>query len=184
LKPKRQWEFLKSRGVSLEQSFSIGKMKRAMEGFLDECAGNSNSRNGDAIKYSELILSSLFQSLNHNPLSEEQTQKQELEELWRNVGSNVGHKWSVRLLAERISMSESSFKRAVVSHFETTPWEIVVRLRMETAQQLLKHSHYPLKIIAERTGYADPFIFSTAFKKFTGQTPRDFRKSGALAPYS
>ena len=47
--------------------------------------------------------------------------------------------------------------------------------RMNTAQKLLKETDYPVQYIAAAVGYSDIFVFSKAFKKYSGCAPSEFR---------
>ncbi len=53
-------------------------------------------------------------------------------------------------------------------------WE---RLKMVSAQALLREPRLSTAEVARRVGYHDPFYFSKIFKRNTGQPPRDWRKS-------
>ncbi|AIQ53447.1 helix-turn-helix domain-containing protein [Paenibacillus sp. FSL R7-0331] len=69
------------------------------------------------------------------------------------------------------------------------PMEYVIRLRMESAQRMLRHTDAPISEIAERTGYRDMYYFSRAFKKYFGVPPQLYRRTatygaGALPVYS
>jgi AraC-like DNA-binding protein len=48
---------------------------------------------------------------------------------------------------------------------------------MEHGKMLLAHTDYPLAIIADRLGYATPFAFSKAFKRWSGTSPKQFRQA-------
>lgn len=49
-------------------------------------------------------------------------------------------------------------------------------VRMEKAKGLLQDTEWPITDVATRCGYSDPNYFSKVFKKYTGETPRQFRK--------
>lgn len=55
--------------------------------------------------------------------------------------------------------------------------EYVTRKRMEKACELLRESDRKVSDIAELVGYENQRYFSQVFKKFTGQTPSEFRES-------
>ncbi|WP_342561592.1 helix-turn-helix domain-containing protein [Paenibacillus sp. FSL R7-0345] len=61
------------------------------------------------------------------------------------------------------------------------PMEYVIRMRMESAQRMLRHTDAPISEIAERTGYRDMYYFSRAFKKYFGLPPQMYRRTDALA---
>jgi AraC family transcriptional regulator of arabinose operon len=46
---------------------------------------------------------------------------------------------------------------------------------MDQAKMLLTNTSYPLKIIADKLDYSDEFVFSNAFKRKFGISPKDFR---------
>ncbi|MNG38889.1 Arabinose operon regulatory protein [compost metagenome] len=48
---------------------------------------------------------------------------------------------------------------------------------MEKACELLRESDHKVSDIAELVGYENQRYFSQVFKKFTGQTPSEFRES-------
>lgn len=62
------------------------------------------------------------------------------------------------------------------------PMEYVIRLRMESAERMLRYTDASIGEIAERTGYRDMYYFSRAFKKHYGVPPQLFRRTAASAP--
>ncbi|MBM3290904.1 MAG: helix-turn-helix transcriptional regulator [Candidatus Hydrogenedentes bacterium] len=99
-----------------------------------------------------------------------------IEELWQAVYSNLMHPWSTTELARRVGVSAPHLHRLVMRSHHTTPMRMVLRLRMEHAQELLVQQDWPLSIVSERVGYRDQFAFAVAFKRFAGVTPGQFRK--------
>jgi AraC-like DNA-binding protein len=47
--------------------------------------------------------------------------------------------------------------------------------RSEHARQLLHDTTAPIARIAQSLGYKNPTVFTRAFRKWYGMTPRDFR---------
>ncbi|WP_010277924.1 response regulator transcription factor [Paenibacillus senegalensis] len=54
--------------------------------------------------------------------------------------------------------------------------QYLARLRMEKAKQLLAQENLKIGQIAERVGYGNQLYFSSYFKKWTGQTPSDYKE--------
>ncbi|WP_127483744.1 AraC family transcriptional regulator [Paenibacillus ehimensis] len=65
-----------------------------------------------------------------------------------------------------------------------TPKEYLIQLRMKKACELLQQTSYPIHIISNSVGYADPLTFSRAFKTVTGMSPKAYRESSRLPPES
>lgn len=101
-----------------------------------------------------------------------------LEALWRRVEADLHEPWSVERLARELAVAPASFQRLMHRVYGCSAHRLLVERRMATAADLLRHTDYPLKLIASRVGYADAFTFSAAFKRHTGRSPRDFRAEG------
>lgn len=57
-------------------------------------------------------------------------------------------------------------------------------LRMNEAARLLRETPLTSAQISERLGYAEPFYFSSVFKKVKGMSPRDYRNSVRSSGFS
>lgn len=55
--------------------------------------------------------------------------------------------------------------------------EYVTSVRMELAKNYLLHTRLPISAIAEKLGYEDAGYFGKVFRKYTGQTPKGFRRA-------
>ena len=54
--------------------------------------------------------------------------------------------------------------------------ELLNRLRIEQAAQWLARSDKPLVLIALETGFQDQSYFTKVFRRYTGKTPRQYRR--------
>ena len=59
------------------------------------------------------------------------------------------------------------------SHYTT-------RLRIDMAVQMLLRTSQPMSVIAELTGFSDPFVFSHFFKRVVGHSPIKFRAGNLI----
>lgn len=55
-----------------------------------------------------------------------------------------------------------------------SPMQYLLQVRMERAKELL-HSGLTIEQVAASSGYPDPLYFSRQFRKYTGQTPTEYR---------
>ncbi len=55
--------------------------------------------------------------------------------------------------------------------------EYVTGVRMELAKNYLLHTRLPVSAVAEKLGYEDAGYFGKVFRKYTGQTPKGFRRT-------
>ena len=70
-----------------------------------------------------------------------------------------------------VSYLSSLFKKGLNTSFS----KYLVKIRMEKAQELLCFSGQKIYEIANTVGYNDIYYFSYSFKKFTGQSPKEYR---------
>lgn len=66
-----------------------------------------------------------------------------------------------------------SFKNA----FHQTPMDYLIRYRIEQAKKLLRETDEPITDIAFMTGFQNSAYFSKTFKKYTDNTPKEYRYS-------
>ena len=66
-------------------------------------------------------------------------------------------------------------------HCRSTPYRVLVEMRMRRAVNLLLETELSVKEIAGMVGYENSLNFSTEFKKRNHISPRLFRK-GMLSP--
>lgn len=84
--------------------------------------------------------------------------------------------WTVESMAKLIFVSRSTFAQRFHEQIGIPPLEYLYKLRMERAQKLLKDSHLEISVIGRLVGYDSPSSFSSAFKRFYGQSPIVFRR--------
>lgn len=73
---------------------------------------------------------------------------------------------------------EVRFKKALGQ----TPLAELTRLRIDRARELLQHTNWPIKQIADECGFRYLENFHAAFRKADGRTPGQFRKSAQVSP--
>ena len=59
--------------------------------------------------------------------------------------------------------------------------QVVQQARLAAAQQMLIDTSAAIGEIARTLGYSDPAHFTRAFRRWTGSTPRDFRRRRAAS---
>lgn len=101
--------------------------------------------------------------------------REELEAVWRRVGTKLDRIWRAEDIAGMVGVSVPQLHRYTGQVYGASPMEMVKRMRMARAEELLLSTDYPLKRIAAAIGYDSPFSFSKAFKKHSGSSPAEFR---------
>jgi len=78
------------------------------------------------------------------------------------------------VLAERMGISEVSFRKRFSACFHTTPKQYILDLRLRKAKQLLSDTPQTVTQVAEACGFSSLYYFCKIFKDRTGVTPSRF----------
>lgn len=114
-----------------------------------------------------------YKTLNYNDRENPIINKiNEAKEILRN---DVTAKISPEVVAERIGISYSLFRRIFKENVGTSPAQYQMDIRLKRAQEILTTTNYSIAKIAEILGFTDTAQFSTFFRKRQNMTPREYR---------
>ena len=83
---------------------------------------------------------------------------------------------SVEEIAQQTGLSRRSLEQKCKALLQRSPYQEMLRLRIDHARELLRQTTFSIGEIAERIGFDDLRSFNHAFHKQTGQSPREYRK--------
>lgn len=84
---------------------------------------------------------------------------------------------TLAMLASQLYVSPKQLNRLIQQDYRTTFKQKLLDTRVERAKYLLCYSELPIEQIAKEVGYASPDNFSRIFKRKTGKTPSEYRRS-------
>jgi len=82
---------------------------------------------------------------------------------------------SVSELAERAAMSRRTFARRFAAGTGTTPYQWLVRQRLQLARRLLETTDWPIDIVAERSGFVTAANLRKHFGRAVRVSPQAYR---------
>lgn len=82
---------------------------------------------------------------------------------------------SVTDIAERAGVTRAHLNRVFQENFHISLQNYLMDFRMGKAESLLVSTSTPVKDIAGMVGYSDPLVFSKAFKRKYGASPKNYR---------
>jgi len=97
--------------------------------------------------------------------------------LWEMVDADLARAWTVDALAGLAFMSGEHLRYLCQQELGRSPVQHVRYLRMQRAAVLLLYTDESVETIARLVGYANPYAFSTAFKRFHDSSPSQYRTS-------
>lgn len=86
---------------------------------------------------------------------------------------------TLRLLAEEAGMSRYHFLRTFRGLMGVTPYQYILRIRMNRAAVRLRTASEPISAVALEAGFNDLSTFNRRFRRLMGASPGTYRKDGA-----
>jgi AraC family transcriptional regulator len=95
----------------------------------------------------------------------------------QHVAEHLAEPVSLATMAELAQLSAFHFARAFKQSFGMPPHRYHTNLRIERAKSLLAQPDLSVTEIATTLGFGETSSFSATFRKLTGRTPSDYRRS-------
>lgn len=93
------------------------------------------------------------------------------------IQKNLQDEISIEHLSRAAFMSEPHFYRSFKKHFGVTPIAYINNKRIKTAMMMMRAMDCSLKEIAFASGFNNLSYFFRTFKRCTGCTPTEYKKS-------
>ena len=83
-------------------------------------------------------------------------------------------------LARQLGISEVYLRKLFSVHYNITPKQYVLDIRIRKAKQMLRDTPFTIAAIAEACGFASVYHFCRAFKQRTGATPTQYANENRI----
>ncbi|GAB5559301.1 MAG: DNA-binding transcriptional regulator [Synoicihabitans sp.] len=100
---------------------------------------------------------------------------QRVAEAVRFIRREVCNGINVADVLRAVPMARTALERKFKESLGCTPRQLIERLRMERVRALLAETEATVAEVAERTGFQYPEYMTVAFRRATGETPREWR---------
>jgi AraC family transcriptional regulator len=101
--------------------------------------------------------------------------RQKLQQTIEFINESLAEDLTVAAIAEQVGMSQYYFARLFKQSMGLSPYQYVMRLRVEKAALLLRTTSSSIAAIAAQTGFSNQNQFTIQFRKFMGATPSHYR---------
>lgn len=98
------------------------------------------------------------------------------------IESTLSHPIGLAELANQVGLSEYHFCRVFKGATGMSPYNYVLRKRIEFARHCLRTDNVSIQDVAFMTGFGDPIQFAKQFKRFNGVTPSAYRLNRKKMP--
>jgi len=128
-----------------------------------------------------LIGGSMIRQIKHNlssgPYKALKSNKEDIKTVIDYMNENYTAGVSCTELASLIKMDKFGFIRSFKSQTNKTPYEYLLDLKIEKAKKMLKANDYSITEISMQCGFSSHSHFTSTFKKKTGISPTEYRKT-------
>lgn len=83
----------------------------------------------------------------------------------------------VTVLARELKVSTRHLSNQCQKLFGLSPAKLLLRMKIDRAEGLLRHQGMRVKEVSEALGFATPYHFSAVFRRLRGRPPSDLRES-------
>ncbi len=101
-----------------------------------------------------------------------------LQDLCAGLEKDLTHPWTLNEMAEAMSLSRSSLVEKLRKASGYSPMELLTRLRLLRAKEMLLQDKFSVLQIALKCGFSTSQYFSSVFRKFEGLSPMQYKKVG------
>jgi two-component system response regulator YesN len=91
------------------------------------------------------------------------------------VSKDGSHELSVKMIADKVFLHPVYLSKVYKSETGEGLGDYLIRIRMEKALYMLKHTNKKIYEITTELGYQNPQYFSKIFRKFYGMAPNEYR---------
>ena len=96
------------------------------------------------------------------------------------IEQNFDKDFSLEMLAKISDMSITNYRREWTKAYKETPLQYRDRLRISYAKDFLLSGYYSISEVGARCGFKDTSYFVRFFKKHTGISPGNYKKSSVV----
>jgi AraC-like DNA-binding protein len=100
---------------------------------------------------------------------------EDVRELKKYLDSHIEKKVNLENFCRKHGRSSGHMIRQFKEFFGLSPYDYLMRKRIEAARLMLRHSDLLIKEIAARLQFSDQYYFSNYFKKKTGMSPARYK---------
>lgn len=83
----------------------------------------------------------------------------------------------IRQVADHVGVSPDYLRHLFGAHYGHTVHDLLTRMRIDYAKDLLRNSHLPQKVLAHLCGFSEIQQFSRRFRQVTGMAPGQYRQN-------
>ena len=175
------WEYV---WIAFDGAFAKDLIERATDKLCMEYQKSGFLALKNALGRSNLdylsCLNVLFEVLNAVKTSQKIQETDEISAALHYLENNYFSRIDIQTVAAQFGFSRAYFSTLFVKRTGETPYDYLTKIRIERAKEYLKQGQHSVEEIAYSVGFSSLQRFSDTFKKRTGASPLQYRKSNTV----
>lgn len=106
-----------------------------------------------------------------------------LKKVVKHIEDNITNRIDINELAQMTRWSSQHFIRVFTQFMGDTPYQFILKKKMEKAKVLITETNISMKDIAFELGFQSYGNFCKLFKRETGKNPDEYRKFNSIGQY-
>lgn len=99
-----------------------------------------------------------------------------IQQCLRFLSDKYDEQISLNQLAAEVHLSASHLSRLFKSQLGITFVDVLTKIRIDRAKEMLRNKELPIQFISDRTGFSSPDYFSSTFRRLEGISPSQYRQ--------
>lgn len=164
--------------ISERQATSTPELIQLLEAMLAEVESPQRDSKRLVTAYLDIFLSKLLRQYQKGEADGNLPEVCKV--LFNYIDENIMDEEAIKVedLCKHVDLSRSRIFQLFEEHVGQSPIAYINRRRIERAKQHLRQTKEPITQIALALGYSSSQHFATAFKRLTGLSPKEYRKTG------
>lgn len=163
--------------------YASASLSAFIELFISEYSKENRDNENVLEPLGKIITAGIIDSAVQNNASDERTTSyfKGIRVATEYINANFDKQLSIEELADVCGLSYSYFSNCFKRTFGDTPKGYITNLRINKAKYYLTETVIPIKDISSKCGFSHFNTFTSAFKKYVGISPREYRNKKRIA---
>lgn len=175
---------LQDSGLAVQAPAMLAQSRWIASNF-DQLIDCGNARQPDTLEMCDLLLRLLLKRIRFDMLLESDVSSPSFQ-TYLSCRKRIEHEYLTLQSAGQVARQEhidpAYLSRLFKRYTHESPYQLLLRLKMDHAAAILIHEHRSVKEAAATVGFSDPYHFSRVFKSKHGLSPTRFVKQSGIAP--
>ncbi|MGE4453549.1 MAG: helix-turn-helix domain-containing protein [Sphaerochaeta sp.] len=160
---------------SLQEAFLTSDTKGIFSFLFNQIYENAYHKGSQSEELKKCYIEALLLNASQKFSDEEQAPFDVVHSVTEYINHHFFQQITLEQVSDLVAVSPSYLIRLFHREMHTTPMQYLAKIRIRTAEGLLRSTSYTIAEIAQKVGYEEASYFWRVFKRYTGYAPSAYR---------